>query len=184
MIGHSYRLAFDPEAGFFMSLAGFTFGVGLCEELLKAVPIYWHFRRTSSLDWRGALLWGVASGIGFGVTEGIFYSADFYNGLAGVETYVTRFVSCVALHSVWSASVALVIWEDQDQIFQAGSFIELAGTVPGVLLIPMVLHALYDTLLKRGPGVLAGVVALASVAWLARRIILARRREERDPALA
>lgn len=183
-IGQSYRAALDPETGFFMSLLGFTFGVGLCEELLKSLPVYWHFRRQAALDWRGALLWGVASGVGFGVAEGVIYSADFYNGLAGPNSYIVRFVSCVALHSVWTAAVALTIWEDQEEVFQANSWMELVGTLPGVLFVPMVLHGLYDTLLKRGPVWLAALTAVASVAWLARRIAIAREKERHDPAAA
>jgi RsiW-degrading membrane proteinase PrsW (M82 family) len=184
MIGHSYRAAFDRNTGFMMSLAGFTFGVGLCEELLKSLPVFWHFRRRAAMDWRGALLWGIASGVGFGVAEGIFYSADFYNGLYGGTTYMVRFISCVALHSVWTAAVALTIWEDQEAIFHADSWLEIAGTLPGILFVPMVLHALYDTLLKRGPASLAIFVALASVAWLWRRLAVAREKERLDPAAA
>ena len=36
---------------------GFTFGVGLCEELCKSLPLLWHFKRTATLDVRGAVVW-------------------------------------------------------------------------------------------------------------------------------
>ncbi|MBI3857395.1 MAG: PrsW family intramembrane metalloprotease, partial [Planctomycetes bacterium] len=84
-IGFSYRAALDPTNNFFLSMLGFTFGVGLCEELCKALPLLWHFKKTSgrradTLDVRGAVVWGLAAGIGFGVSEGITYSGDSYNG--------------------------------------------------------------------------------------------------------
>src|SRR5262245_32152117 len=49
-IGFSYLAALDPENGFLLSFFGFTFGVGLCEEICKALPIIMEFRRLSTLD--------------------------------------------------------------------------------------------------------------------------------------
>jgi len=38
-IGYSYYAAEDPNNGFAASFFGYTFGVGLCEELVKAIPL-------------------------------------------------------------------------------------------------------------------------------------------------
>jgi hypothetical protein len=46
------------------------------------------------------LLWGMASGIGFGIAEGIMYSGRYYNGVAGADIHYVRFLSCVALHAI------------------------------------------------------------------------------------
>lgn len=165
-IGFSYRAALDPENGFMASMVGFTCGVGLCEELCKALPLIWHYRSRATLDWRGALLWGLASGIGFGISEGVHYAGEFYNGSSGGGIYVVRFVSCVALHAVWSASVALVISRDPSRVQSHDEWWQTAASTVHVLLVPMVLHGLYDTLLKRDQSALALATAVASVAWL------------------
>ena len=43
-IGWSYRSALDPGSNFYLSAFGFTFGVGLCEELTKAIPLFFYFQ--------------------------------------------------------------------------------------------------------------------------------------------
>ncbi len=62
LIGFSYRAALEPENGFVPSLLGFTFGVGLCEEITKslplllrcAAPVRWTGGRPASGDWAAA----------------------------------------------------------------------------------------------------------------------------------
>jgi hypothetical protein len=70
LIGLSYRAALDPENGFWVSFLGFTAGVGLLEEVVKAVPVLWRYRRQADDNWRGAFLWGLASGAGSGWPRG------------------------------------------------------------------------------------------------------------------
>ena len=41
-IGYSYRAANDPNSNFFLSLMGFTLGVGLCEEICKDAAVAIH----------------------------------------------------------------------------------------------------------------------------------------------
>ena len=163
-IGFSYRAALDPSNGFFLSMLGFTFGVGLCEELCKSIPLLWHFKNTATLDLRGAVVWGLAAGIGFGVSEGITYSSDNYNGVSTGGIYVVRFVSCVALHAVWSATNAIFLWWRQAELDAIDTWYE--WFVPLLLALgpSMVLHGLYDTLLKRHMEVLALLTAVASFA--------------------
>jgi len=180
-IGFSYSAAMDPTRGFWMSFLGFTCGVGFCEELTKALPVLMHYRAEGKMGWRGACTWGLASGIGFGVAEGIIYAGDFYNGLATGDVYLIRFVSCVALHATWSAAVGVSIYNNRG-LFQGddwdwGDFLLASLKVLGV---PMLLHGLYDTLLKRDVTGWALVVAVASFVWLAAMIELARSREP-DP---
>jgi len=92
-IGWSYASANDPGSNFLVSALGFTFGVGFCEEFTKAIPLFFAFRRHSDFGWRTACLWGLASGIGFGVAEGVMYSSQHYNGVSGIDIYLVRFVS-------------------------------------------------------------------------------------------
>lgn len=164
-IGFSYRCAVDPEIGFGLSVMGFTCGVGLCEELCKAIPVVYYLRTSASPTWKGAMLVGIASGVGFGISEGITYSGDMYNGVATGTIYVVRFLSCVALHSIWAGSVALLIYNNQDYIGEL-DWENVLGFVLSYLSIAMVLHGFYDALLKHDHELFALVVAAGSFGWL------------------
>jgi RsiW-degrading membrane proteinase PrsW (M82 family) len=167
LIGLSYRAALDPDNGFWVSFLGFTAGVGLCEEVVKAVPLLIRYRRQVDDNWRGAFLWGLASGAGFGIAEGIMYSSNYYNGIAGSGIYVVRFISCVALHALWTGSAAIAIQQRQGLLQSAERWYDMIAPTLVFIAVPMVLHGLYDTLLKKDmPGV-ALVVALASFGYLA-----------------
>ena len=183
-IGYSYGAAADPDNGFLPSMIGFTLGVGLLEEFFKALPIFWHHARSGTLDLRGSVVWGLATGIGFGVSEGISYSGDFYNGLHGGGIYVVRFISCVALHAVWSATVAILIWNRRRAFRALPAFHSVWMALVALLIqskrgeakellsrwwrwfplvftclgISMILHGFYDTVLKKE----LGLAALAS----------------------
>ncbi len=139
--------------------------MGLCEELVKAAPVILRFRSEDQLSWQGACLWGLASGIGFGVAEGIIYSSDFYNGVHTWPVYYVRFLSCVSLHAVWSGAVGIMVWRCRDQ-WNDVEWSDLFVTLVVVLGVPVVLHGLYDTLLKKDYPAWALVTALASFGWL------------------
>ena len=173
-IGWSYRSALDPDSNLLLSAFGFTFGVGLCEELTKALPLLIYYKRQATGGWRNACVWGLASGIGFGVSEGIMYSADSYNGVSGPSIYLVRFVSCVALHAVWAASVGIAIARTLDAYDEVEEGLGLALYALRVLAVPMFLHGFYDTLLKKDMNVWALVVAFASFAWFVLQVERAR----------
>jgi RsiW-degrading membrane proteinase PrsW (M82 family) len=168
LIGYSYRAAEDPTNGIFLSFVGFTFGVGLCEELCKSLPLVKLIRDPSeSVKWRGACLWGLASGVGFGVAEGVMYSSRYYNGVLGADMYLVRFLSCVALHAVWTASTGIMLYRNR---YTIGSAEGAWGTVGYMIIFmapSMILHGLYDTLLKKDHGLIALGVAIASFVYLA-----------------
>ena len=165
-IGFSYRCAIDPETGFGLSFMGFSCGVVLCEELCKAVPIAIYLNSHPKATWRDACLIGLASGVGFGVSEGITYSGSYYNGVQGSWIYLVRFISCVALHSLWAGAIGVLMYHNQDYISEfswenIGMFIVL------YLGIGMVLHGLYDTFLKSGLELGALITAGVSFGWFA-----------------
>lgn len=168
-IGFSYRCATDGETGFALSFLGFTCGVGLCEELCKALPVAFYLAANREPNWRTACVLGLASGIGFGVSEGIMYSADYYNGLSWGLTYLVRFASCVTLHAVWSSSVALLMFNNQDHLpgHADSGWESVLSFVVFYLGIAMVLHGLYDTLLKQQLQSAALGIAVASFGWWA-----------------
>jgi RsiW-degrading membrane proteinase PrsW (M82 family) len=167
-IGFSYRAALDPENGFLLSFMGFTCGVGLCEELCKALPVVLFLRSNPHAGWRAAIAVGLASGIGFGVSEGIMYASDHYNGIAEGMTYLVRFASCVALHAIWAGTVALLMNRNQDYLGgEEFSWESIGYFLLNYLAIAMVLHGLYDTLLKKDYELLALAIAVGSFCWLA-----------------
>jgi RsiW-degrading membrane proteinase PrsW (M82 family) len=182
-IGFSYRAALG-DTGFMLSLFGFTFGVGLCEEIVKALPLVMLQSMCNDRPgWRGMVMWGIASGVGFGVSEGISYSSHFYNGFSPARDYVLRFVSCVALHATWTASVGIGLylarqWKERRKVVKKG---DDGRRVLLAFAIPIVLHGLYDTLLKKEMDTAALVVAGISFAWLAIQIEAAKARERRQP---
>jgi RsiW-degrading membrane proteinase PrsW (M82 family) len=179
----SYDLANDPDSGFFPSAIGFTLGVGLCEELCKALPILWHFRTKGTLDWRGACVWGFLSGAGFGVAEAIMYCGDFYNGIEGGDAYLVRFVSCIALHGIWAAAAAIFISRHPMLIQNGEEWWNVLLGAAALVSVPMVLHGLYDTMLKKEMPGSALVVAIISFAWLVFQIERSRREEDSAPAV-
>lgn len=166
-IGFSYRAALDPNSGFLWSFVGFTCGVGFCEEICKAIPVFYYLRNTRSSDWRGTCLLGFASGAGFGISEGIMYSGNFYNGIEPGMAYVVRFVSCVAIHAILSGSVALLMFGNQDYLDGDADWITFIWGGMQYILIAMLLHGLYDTLLKQHLNPLAFFIALGAFGWLA-----------------
>ena len=177
-IGFSYSAALNPEYGFLLSFVGFTCGVGLCEELTKALPVMFRFHMDDPPDWPCALLWGLASGIGFGIAEGIMYSSQHYNGICTGDIYTVRFLSCVALHSVWSGAAAVAIWRRRDWLeneFDLGAY---ATSLAWVLGVPIVLHGLYDTFLKREMQWAALLTAVVSFLWMV--VIVERTRAQQD----
>ncbi len=183
-IRFSYQAALDDNYGFLASALGFTFGVGLCEELCKAIPFLWIYHHSSTPTWRQACLWGLASGVGFGVSEGIMYSQDHYNGMATGLTYLVRFISWVALHAIWGASVGLTLDRRQDTV-RGVDGIAYYWAVLRIIAVPMVLHGMYDTMLKKDMELSALGVAVASFFWFAWLVESARGLEtERPPRRA
>lgn len=166
-IGFSYRAALDPNSGFLWSFVGFTCGVGFCEEICKAIPVFYYLRNTRSSDWRGTCLLGFASGAGFGISEGIMYAGSYYNGIEPAAVYIVRFVSCVAFHAILSGGVALLMFGNQDYIDGDNEWLTFLWGGMTYILIAMVLHGLYDTLLKQRLDPVAFIVALAAFGWLA-----------------
>jgi RsiW-degrading membrane proteinase PrsW (M82 family) len=167
-IGYSYYAADNPSNGFAASFFGYTFGVGLCEELCKALPLIVFINNVPErATWRTACLWGLASGIGFGIAEGIIYSGRSYNGIVGGDVYLLRFLSCVALHAVWSAAVAITLYKFRHKIAENEGWFAMLGTIIVLSLPCMIFHGLYDTLLKKQYEVTALITALVSFVYLA-----------------
>lgn len=127
---------------------GFVLGVGLLEELCKALPVYLLLLRPGKLNNpQTSAFYGAMSGLGFAIAEGAAYSLRYAFGLSrgeiGLGSYVAantiRFVSLPLFHAILAGIV--------------GYFMGLAAINPsrqGAILvigisIASLLHGLYNT---------------------------------------
>ncbi|HEY7065256.1 MAG TPA: PrsW family glutamic-type intramembrane protease [Chloroflexota bacterium] len=99
-------------------LVGFIFGVGVLEELTKAVPVIWLALKLGRVRTpRQAAFLGGVSGLAFGVAEAANYSWTYalgnYYGRLGYGEYVLvealRLISAPFLHCVWAAIVGYYV---------------------------------------------------------------------------
>jgi len=178
LIAFSYNAALDPNNGFILSFIGFTLGVGFLEETIKILPVMVRFVRPSRYSWRNAFLWGLASGAGFGISEGITYSADFYNGITGPGMYLVRFLSCVALHAVLTGSAAITLHRLRKYLQREQKIYEYIVPLLVFIFVPMVLHGLFDTFLKKEMNLGALITAAICFAYLAVMIYWLRGRDD------
>ena len=91
--------------------------------------------------------------------------------------YVVRFVSCVALHAIWSASAGVSLYHTQSLINQFTEWYEKLVVMLRVLIVVMFLHGLFDALLTREMKAPALMVAAASIIWLGCQIESTRKQE-------
>lgn len=138
---------------------GYIFGVGLTEEFIKALPLFILIARAKQPYIPQTLVYyGLMSGIGFGVFEGVQYqmmvnvqleySAAFFMNIA-------RLTSLPFLHAIWCGI--------------AGYFIAFSALYPKYRLslwvlaigIPMTLHGLYDTFCGSLLGLVVAIPIMA-----------------------
>lgn len=167
LIGFMYLSALDESSGFARSLMGFILGVGLCEELIKLLPVFLYLKLVKKANWHGAFLWGLSSGAGFGIAEAMMYSTEYYHGILPGSVYFLRFISCVALHAIWSGSVAITLYLLQGKWKQSPRWTDRVALILVAILVPMILHGCYDTFLKKELQWAALLIALLSFAFLA-----------------
>jgi RsiW-degrading membrane proteinase PrsW (M82 family) len=177
-IGMFYLAAFDPDAPFGPSLIGFIFGIGFLEETIKCLPILFKLFRRQLVSWRESAIIGMASGAGFGISEGILYATRYYNGLEGADMYFVRFLSTVALHVMLSAACAIMVQRKQEHLTEEMDFINWTLTLMAIIVVPIVLHGLYNALAKQDLQVASLAVSLGSFVWLWWLIKSSRGREQ------
>ncbi len=176
LIGIAYNVGDNPDIGFMPLLLANIFGVGLCEELIKALPVFVYFLGRKRIRWHEACAVGMASGLGFGLVEAFTYG-QMYHGLYDQMTYWTRFVSCVVSHGVSTAAAALFLHRFQGLL--QGEMTWGDGFLRMLVLIsvPMTLHGLYNTFATKNMDGLALATDLFNFGWLAVMIETARDRE-------
>lgn len=150
-----------------LTFIGYVLSVGLLEESIKVLPVVFLIATDRVPTWRLACFVGFASGIGFGIAEGIWYHETIYNrpptlaaalsGLWCPQTigflfYLVRFVTCVGFHALTTAVAAMLIHRRSEQCgFRLSNAAEVLWPVSGVIF----LHGLYDALLVLDHGVAA-----------------------------
>ncbi len=144
------ELAGAAQAGEFLQrIAGAILGIGVSEELVKAIPLLWIFVRNREPGTvREITYLGCVSGFAFGVSEAVYYSISYAQTVArgdmplGVYVVIqlTRLITLPLLHAVFSGI--------------AGQFIALGVETPRLrralifagIAIAALLHGLYDAL--------------------------------------
>jgi RsiW-degrading membrane proteinase PrsW (M82 family) len=159
--GINILYSFVESHNFFLRLIGFILGVGVCEEIAKALPLFILAKRTEEpIIPQTLVFYGLMSGIGFGVFEGVQYQTTVNVKLdydAAFFMNVARLTSLPFLHAVWAGI--------------AGYFISFANLYPRygkslyllAIAVPALLHGLYNTLGWSLPGLFItfiGVVLL------------------------
>jgi protease PrsW len=148
----------------------YIFAIGLPEELCKALPLFVLLRKANPLPPQVMLFYGLMSGLGFGIYEGVDYQMgrNFRYASSGGEYYLLNLVRLTTLpflHAMWTGI--------------AGYFIGFAGLYPrrqrGLILIgiglPAMLHGLYNTFNQSIIGLgFALLTVLALNLYLARSV--------------
>lgn len=136
------------ELGLIPKITGFVLGVGVLEELCKALPIYLFLLRTSKLkEPLTSAFYGAMSGLGFAIAEGVSYSVSYALGLVKGEldfsSYVListiRFITLPLNHAIWAGIVSY---------FLGLAALNPSRQAPIIFIgvaISAVLHGLYDT---------------------------------------
>lgn len=153
---------FANSGNFFSRALGMFFAVGLNEEICKAAIIFWLVRRPGSiLTPQTVVFYGMISGLGFGIYEGVAYQQTV-NRAQGVDTAyflnIARLTSLPFLHAIWTGIAAY--------------FISFSALVPKkkhglwilAIVIPAALHAIYNTfgwnIIGLGSGLLSVILLM------------------------
>jgi len=151
------------EPQLLVRLLGFVFGVGLLEELVKAIPVLWIFVRNREAGTiREITYLGCVSGFAFGVSEAVAYSVFYAQTVArgdmALAAYIvvqlTRLITLPLLHAMFSGIAAhfIALGVETPALRRALIFAGIA--------IAALIHGLYNTF----SGTLAGfVLAIGAV---------------------
>ena len=127
-----------------LRLVGYVLGVGLTEECIKMLPLIFLVRHAKQpLIPQTLVYYGLISGIGFGVLEGVLYQTTTNTQLTYSDAFfmnISRLTCLPFLHAVWAGI--------------AGYFVGFANLYPKyrralytlAIAIPAVLHGVYDVL--------------------------------------
>ncbi len=144
---------FDPPL--LEKLTGFIFGVGLCEELVKILPIL-IFARGKNYSVKDYMFLGMLSGFGFAIAEGVLYTERYssmshaalskadsniqfisiYSSFISIQ--LVRYITLPVLHATWCGIAAWFV--------AAGEIRNKKNIIIVGILFAAVLHGIYNTL--------------------------------------
>jgi len=153
---------FATSGNFLSRALGMFFAVGINEEICKAAVIFWLVRRPGNiLTPQTVVFYGMISGLGFGIYEGVAYQQNV-NRAQGVDVAyfynIARLTSLPFLHAIWTGIAAY--------------FISFSALVPKkkhglwilAIVIPASLHAIYNTfgwnIVGLGSGLLSVILLM------------------------
>jgi len=164
--GISHLYGFTRGGDLVSSMIGFIFGVGILEEVTKAVPVlilaYKLNKVEKPLD---GIFYGAMSGLGFAVAEGVQYISNSPSSTELVVQTLIRTTTLPFMHALWAATAGYFI---------ALSLINRRRSLALIVLgigVAALHHGLYDTFAGRSPAValaLAAFLYLLFVAYLER----------------
>jgi RsiW-degrading membrane proteinase PrsW (M82 family) len=142
------------------------FSVGLCEELVKLLPVLCLILTNKLQSLRSVLYIGAISGLGFGIAEGVHYSFNVYlPGEAPLSVYLMRFFGVAFSHAIWTVVAATVLFLAKDDVritLKQLSFNTRRNFNVNFLLLLFVIvmasaipHSLYDSFCVHGAKWLA-----------------------------
>jgi RsiW-degrading membrane proteinase PrsW (M82 family) len=171
-IGECYQWTKSPNA--VQRFIGFIFGVGLCEEFTKLLPLFYlglksdGKKANTSPTYRGFLLTGFFSGLGFGIGEALYCYAPWL-GHTSVAECVARWFAVVPSHAIWTMVAAAVLWYLLPVIKARSSSYAKLALCALATAIAAVVHGVYDGLCSLpllGPAMVG--IALAVLVWIVR----------------
>jgi protease PrsW len=162
----SFLYPLAESSNFISRALGMFFAVGINEEICKAAIIFWLVKRPGSiLTPQTVVFYGMISGLGFGIYEGVAYQQTI-NRAQGVDTAyflnIARLTSLPFLHAIWTGIAAY--------------FIAFAALVPNkrhglwilAIVLPAALHAIYNTfgwsIIGLGSGLLSVIILMTYLA--------------------
>ena len=142
-----------------LRFVGFFGCAGLPEELCKAAVIFWFVRRPGQvLNPQDVVLYGLLSGLGFGIHEGVLYQLGMNRELNDVDaTYilnVLRLTSLPFLHACWCGIASYFI------AYAAIAPMYRYGLWMLAILVPAIIHSAYDAFANSILGLLSAIAGV------------------------
>jgi len=149
----AYRQVDSSNPNLVGQFFGFIFGVGLCEETTKLLPLFFiltlqdELPQAQRISYRGFLFVGFLSGTGFGIGEALYGYAP-WSGAPIASLNVLRWFALVPSHAVWAATAAACLWRLSPTLRQEtkrkNSHWRLFGLCAAAVACSAVIHGLYD----------------------------------------
>jgi RsiW-degrading membrane proteinase PrsW (M82 family) len=178
LIGEAYKsIHSESIIGQFF---GFIFGVGLCEEFTKLLPLFIISFWTCSdvkLGYRKFLMVGFFSGLGFGISEALFFYAP-WGGNFSTNSNIIRWFACVPFHAIYTVIDAACLWYLVPKLrkTKGDSIFYTLGFCASATFAVAVIHGVYDVLFHIPHiGLVLDGASMALMFWLVNKVARKRR---------